>query len=192
SRRLRNLERQRGPETLPIRSGVLGRRNHVDRLDEPDAGTREEQSHPAVASRSTGDLLVGLVAIDGDHEGSFEWSAVIEKADRKLAGLGRELLGDELQSQSDRSIESGPGVVPREDERFRAARVHLLALFLRLAALGARLRDALETLLDQVLLEFLRLELDCRAAAAVGDDREARSLDPGESRRIGAGQPWNR
>src|SRR5262249_9340676 len=188
----RDLKRERGPKTLPIRAGLFWSLDHVHRLDEPDSEAREEQSRSAVAPGTGGDLLVGLVAIDGDHEGSFEWPAVIEKANWKLAGLGRKLLGDELQSQSDGPIESGSGLAPREDEGFRAARVNLFAWLLRPAALGARLGDALETLVDQVLLEFLRLELDCRAAAAVGDDREARSLDAGESRRIGAGEPWNR
>src|SRR5262252_3357059 len=98
---LRYLEGQGRPEALPFRARFRRRRDHMDRLDEPDAAIQGERG-ASVAPGPRAQLAVGLRQRERDDESAFEGLALVEELDAEASACrGRRGTGlrDELERE---------------------------------------------------------------------------------------------
>src|SRR5262249_13434273 len=153
-------------------------------------GPRKLQDDMPLAIAPRGDLRRRVRLVHGHDQRAGERLALVEKRHGKFADGGSACRND-LQRQPQRAVEPRDGAAAGHDERLGAARVDLLARFPALAPAGALLRDLLQPFVGEVLLEFLRLELDGRAAAAVREYVESRLFEPCEAGGIRSGEPGN-
>src|SRR5229473_1116724 len=183
-----DLERDRGPQALPLGERVRRRRNHVHGLDQPAPGPPESEPGATFGVGARRQPSIGLVAVQGHDERIWKRAAFVEEAHGELlAGLQdvRVLLGDQLQRQAQLPVVAFDARSCRE-ERFRATREDLPCSQAALPARRAELADPLQAFLREVALELLRRERDRGGPAAVTDDPESRRLDPHEPRRLAA------
>src|SRR6266849_5852775 len=183
-----DLERERGPQALPLGERVRRRRNHVHGLDQPAPGPPESEPGATFGVGARRQPSIGLVAVQGHDERIWKRAAFVEEAHGELlAGFKgiRVVLGDQLQRQAQLPVMAF-GARSRREERFRATREDLPCAEAAFPARRAELADPLQAFLREVALELLRRERDRGGPAAVTDDPESRRLDPHEPCRLAA------